>query len=1113
MKQILKQTLAGIMLALPLPLLAQTDEPVATGNYSPSWNSLAQWSCPEWFANAKFGIWAHWGPQCEAADGDWYARGMYETGSEQNQWHIAHYGDPKEFGLKDLCNAWKAQSWDPEHLIELYKSVGARYFFTLGNHHDNFDLWNSPYQEWNSVNVGPKRDIVKGWADACKKYGLPLGVSIHASHVWTFLEPAQDYDGKVTKADGVGKWWEGLDPQNLYHQDHEKSTNGLQWDWNNGSSIPTTDFMMNVQNRVLELVNDYDPQMLYFDDTVLPFYQVDQTYGLNMLTHFYNHSASQNGGQQSVVAMGKKLNDVQKQGMLLDVERGIPNAALSEHWQTCTCLGQWHYSQSVYDGDKYKSAATVVRMLVDIVAKNGNLLLSVPVKGDGTIDDKEEAILAGIKAWMDVNGRSIYDTKTWKTFGEGPTADLAKTNSGETSEGGNYSASDVRYVVKGDTVYATVMQWPDEPDVTLSSFGIMSPYYNGTVKSVEVLGCGEAEFFQDSEGLTVTMPSEHADTIAPVLAITFDGGGITVDDVQSFASMLSSVISQYEQQANYNTGKYNKTALDKLQAEVDAANALSDEATQDDIDAMFKALQTAYTNFQNTGRNAGGTPDMAGATDITADKLNESGPFQPTTETAMNDRFAKPFYWTVENFNIPQGGTQGAKQGLDHNPGYWTLYLGLWDDRSANTEGSLTNSRIYQTVHLPAGRYFFGAKYQNNYNVSNRAWVFASTKPLASDNLEEQSLAFYAINAASANDNYYGINFTLDEEQDVCLGFQMDLNNGSEEQEIRVSNVQLLEYGDIPFSELSSLTEEVGTLLQGARVNDNTGFYKSTYVEALKAAYDEACQVNQYAGYEAINSAYSTLKTAYNDFKANGMNKGGAPDTEATYTDITVEKLKETSAFSATDDTKGNDRFAKPLYWTVDNFDVAQDGTQGNKQGLDLYSNDYNLYLGLWGDRSKALVNLNDSRIYQRVALTKGRYYFGASFQNTWGVDKGYVFAADEPLETKNIEQQSLAWLQISGLPTNEWQGIFFTLDKDQEVCLGFQLDLQNYSEYGEMRVQRVQLLSYGNTSGIEDLTTSTRQAAADGIYTLSGMRVGSKPQPGIYVVRSGGKSLKVVVR
>ena len=196
----------GLMLMasaiVSLSVSANDDVPVATGNYSPSWQGLSEWECPQWFEDAKFGIWAHWGPQCQAEDGDWYAHYMYFDGLEQNQWHKNHCGDPAEFGLKDLCDAWKADKFDPEALVALYKSVGARYFFALGQHHDNFDLWQSPYQEWNSVNVGPKRDIVKAWSEACKKYDLPLGVSIHGSHAWTFLEGAQAYDGKLTKADG-----------------------------------------------------------------------------------------------------------------------------------------------------------------------------------------------------------------------------------------------------------------------------------------------------------------------------------------------------------------------------------------------------------------------------------------------------------------------------------------------------------------------------------------------------------------------------------------------------------------------------------------------------------------------------------------------------------------------------------------------------------------------------------------------------------------------------------------------------------------------------------------------------------------------------------------------
>lgn len=221
----MKKTIITLLLSTAITATAQqNDVAVKTGEFSGDWQSLSAWECPEWFKDAKFGIWAHWGPQCHAEDGDWYARFMYYEGSGAYNWHKSHFGDPKTYGLKELCNDWKAQNWNPQELVSLYKSVGARYFMALGNHHDNFDLWNSPYQEWNSVNIGPKKDLIKGWSDACKAEGLPLGVSIHASHAWTWLEPSQKYDGKLTKADGKGKWWEGMDPQEMYAQNHAHST-------------------------------------------------------------------------------------------------------------------------------------------------------------------------------------------------------------------------------------------------------------------------------------------------------------------------------------------------------------------------------------------------------------------------------------------------------------------------------------------------------------------------------------------------------------------------------------------------------------------------------------------------------------------------------------------------------------------------------------------------------------------------------------------------------------------------------------------------------------------------------------------------------------------------
>jgi alpha-L-fucosidase len=213
---------------------------------------------------------------------------MYMEGSPQNKFHVAHYGPPSKFGFKDVINRWKAENWDPEKLVGLYKRAGAQYFFALADHHDNFDLWDSKYQPWNSVRIGPHKDLIAGWAKAARAHGLRFGVSIHAAHAWMWYEPSQGadktgpyagipYDGKLTKADGLGQWWEGLDPQDLYAQNHALSlpnddpwpTSRL-WNWGNGCSQPDQAYCDKYYNRVMDLINRYQPDLVYFDDTALP---------------------------------------------------------------------------------------------------------------------------------------------------------------------------------------------------------------------------------------------------------------------------------------------------------------------------------------------------------------------------------------------------------------------------------------------------------------------------------------------------------------------------------------------------------------------------------------------------------------------------------------------------------------------------------------------------------------------------------------------------------------------------------------------------------------------------------------------------------------------------
>jgi len=517
--------------------IREGNEPVAAGKFAPTWQSLQQYKTPDWFRNAKFGIWAHWGPQCQPEQGDWFGRFMYNEGGDQYKWFVEHYGHPSKVGFKEVIKDWKAENWDPEKLVALYKRAGAQYFFAMANHHDNLDLWDSKYQEWNSVRVGPKKDIITGWSKAAKKYNLQFGLSVHASHAWTWFETAQrsdktgalagvPYDGKLTKADGKGKWWEGLDPAELYAQNHPLSKGSEsdlyalwnQWDWSNEAAVPSQEYCEKFYNRTIDLIHKYNPDLLYFDDTALPLYPVSDA-GLKIAADFYNHNMATHNDKLEAVLFGKILTDEQKKCMVWDVERGAPDTIQSLPWQTCTCIGDWHYSKSVYENNGYKSAATVIHMLVDIVSKNGNLLLNIPVKGDGTIDDKEVAILEKIAAWMEVNKESIFDTRPWKYFGEGPASESIKTADNKSFNEGKVklSAKDIRYNQNGKILYATLLGLPSD-NICLKSLGKNKNKYK--IKSIQILGSKEKlSWKQYTDSLVIIKPKIIPNDIAIVFKI------------------------------------------------------------------------------------------------------------------------------------------------------------------------------------------------------------------------------------------------------------------------------------------------------------------------------------------------------------------------------------------------------------------------------------------------------------------------------------------------------------------------------------------------------------------------------------------------------------------
>ena len=503
----------------------------APQEYEPTWDSLARYQTPEWFRDAKFGLWAHWGPQCEPERGDWYARGMYQGGTERYREHLEQYGHPSEFGFKDVIRAWKAERWDPEALVALYKRAGAEYFVCMANHHDNLDLWDSGHQPWNSTAVGPRRNVVGEWAQAARSQGLRFGVSVHASHAWSWYEPAQGsdaegpkrgvpYDGTLRKEDGAGTWWEGLDPQDLYAQDHPPTPMANEmfsviehWEWDEGYPAPSEAYCERFLDRTLDLVDRYRPDLVYFDDTVLPLHPVSDV-GLRFAAHYYN-------ANPDAVMNGKVLSEAQKRTMVWDVERGASDRIEPLPWQTCTCLGDWHYKRAIYDEDGYKTAKDVIQTLVDVVSKNGNLLLSVPLRGDGTPDEKEVAVVEGIGAWMAVHRECVVGTRPWKVSGEGPASASAKPLTAQGFNEGTgipFTAADVRFTQKGDALYAIVLGKPGGT-VRIESLGRAKGLLDGEIARVSRVGGGDVAFELLDDALTLDAPTEGTNDLANAFRI------------------------------------------------------------------------------------------------------------------------------------------------------------------------------------------------------------------------------------------------------------------------------------------------------------------------------------------------------------------------------------------------------------------------------------------------------------------------------------------------------------------------------------------------------------------------------------------------------------------
>lgn len=493
------KSITPLLLALALPVLAENVAPSAPAPFTADWASLTQYQCPEWFRDAKFGIWAHWGPQAVPMNGDWYARGMYEPGNKHYRHHVEHFGHPSTNGYKDIIPLWKAERWDPDRLMALYRQAGAKYFVSMGSHHDNFSLWNDTFHKWNAVEMGPKRDVVGEWQQAAKKYGLKFGVSEHLAASYTWFQSSHRADKQGPFA---GVPYDGADPkyQDLYHPPADPGDTG--WYSTNAA------WQAAWAQRIGALVKNYRPDLLYSDGG-LPFGAV----GRQLVADLYNQGVPPGGARPETVYTCKSLhgnhenNQFVQASCVPDVERGGMTDIQPYVWQTDTSIGDWYCNRNW----KPRGADWIIRALADIVSKNGNLLLNVELRPDGSITPEVERSLVTLGEWMARNGAAIYGTRPWQVFGEGPT----RLKGGHFNDSFALTPSDIRFTCKGDALYAIAMGWPAGGQLVVRSLARPN-----AVESVRLLGGPEQLAWTQSEaGLEITLPAAKVSDIAIVFEI------------------------------------------------------------------------------------------------------------------------------------------------------------------------------------------------------------------------------------------------------------------------------------------------------------------------------------------------------------------------------------------------------------------------------------------------------------------------------------------------------------------------------------------------------------------------------------------------------------------
>jgi len=431
---------------------------------------------PEWYKDAKFGIFIHWGVYSVPGFGsEWYPRNMYLQDSPAFKHHIETYGPQSRFGYKDFIPLFTAEQFDPDHWANLFRKAGAQFVVPVAEHHDGFPMYNCGFSEWNAVRMGPKRDIIGELAAAVRRQWLVFGLSSHRAEHWWFFHDGMTFDSDVQDPRYVG----------LYGPAQPKT---LQ---------PNEEFLDDWLARTCELVDKYQPQLVWFDWWIEE--PAFRPYLQQFAAYYYNRGAQWGRG----VAINYKHNAYPEGTAVFDIERGQLADMRPYFWQTDTSVSKnsWGYVEH----QDYKSVDSIVDDLVDIVSKNGALLLNIGPHPDGTIPQPEEEILLGIGNWLAVNGAAIYGTRPWKVFGEGPTR-VVGGRFNDTKRP-TFTSQDIRFTTRGDILYAICLAWPENGTVTIKSLATDSGLFQREIEKVELLGFKEPlRWRRDRSGLTIDMP-------------------------------------------------------------------------------------------------------------------------------------------------------------------------------------------------------------------------------------------------------------------------------------------------------------------------------------------------------------------------------------------------------------------------------------------------------------------------------------------------------------------------------------------------------------------------------------------------------------------------------